>query len=121
MFSRNFEHVSFLDNAPSWVRYLKEICTYHFLSFTSSWFHHEFGQEKFGLCGFDKLGILRKGLMLCHGTSGNAYMAIYAYRFKSEQKFLYQALKIQEFVLSRPDISDPEIMVQNYPWVCSKP
>lgn len=62
-------------------------------------------------------GLLTKGLMLCHGISGNTYMFFYAYRIKGDPKYLYRAIKFQEFVLKTPSLSDPTKMVQNYPWV----
>lgn len=61
-------------------------------------------------------GLLTKGMMLCHGIMGNTYMFLYAYRITSDPVYLYRASKFQEFVLSHPEISNPSIMVQNYPY-----
>lgn len=61
-------------------------------------------------------GLLIKGLMLCHGITGNSYMMLYAHKIKGDPTYLYRALKFQEFALIHPEISDPTKMIQNYPW-----
>ncbi|KAL6064520.1 LanC-like protein 3 [Balamuthia mandrillaris] len=57
-----------------------------------------------------KRGLLTKGLMLGHGVSGNTYMFLYMYRMTKEPKYLYQAIRFQEYTLSHAIMSDPEVM-----------
>jgi len=60
-------------------------------------------------------GILTKGLMLCHGVSGNSYMFLYMYKETNMPKYLYRAIKFQEYTLSQPIMVDPTIMRQPTP------
>uniref|UniRef100_A0A6B2L942 Squalene cyclase C-terminal domain-containing protein n=1 Tax=Arcella intermedia TaxID=1963864 RepID=A0A6B2L942_9EUKA len=55
-------------------------------------------------------GILTKGLMLGHGVSGNTYMFLYMYEKTLNPKYLYRAIKFQEFTLGSPIMVDPTIM-----------
>eukprot|EP01124_Arcella_intermedia_P011524 TRINITY_DN1791_c0_g1_i4.p1 TRINITY_DN1791_c0_g1~~TRINITY_DN1791_c0_g1_i4.p1 ORF type:complete len:543 (-),score=96.58 TRINITY_DN1791_c0_g1_i4:30-1658(-) len=55
-------------------------------------------------------GILTKGLMLCHGVSGNTYMFLFMYEKTKDPKYLYRAIKFQEFALNTPVMVDPSIM-----------
>eukprot|EP01124_Arcella_intermedia_P011529 TRINITY_DN1791_c0_g2_i1.p1 TRINITY_DN1791_c0_g2~~TRINITY_DN1791_c0_g2_i1.p1 ORF type:complete len:227 (-),score=44.99 TRINITY_DN1791_c0_g2_i1:31-711(-) len=55
-------------------------------------------------------GILTKGLMLCHGVSGNTYMLLYMYEKTLDPKYLYRAIKFQEFTLASPMMVDPSVM-----------
>jgi len=55
-------------------------------------------------------GILTKGLMLCHGVSGNTYMFLYMYKQTNMPQYLYRAIKFQEYTLSHPIMVDPTIM-----------
>jgi len=60
-------------------------------------------------------GILTKGLMLCHGVSGNTYMFLYMYTHTNVPKYLYRAIKFQEYTLSHSIMVDPSIMRQPDP------
>jgi lantibiotic modifying enzyme len=55
-------------------------------------------------------GLLTKGLMLCHGVSGNTYMFLYMYEKTQNPKYLYRAIKFQEYTLSQPIMVDPNQM-----------
>ena len=55
-------------------------------------------------------GLLTKGLMLCHGITGNTYMQIYMYKQTKDEKYLYRALSFQEFVSQTPELSDIDLM-----------
>jgi len=57
-----------------------------------------------------KRGLLTKGLMTCHGISGNAYMILTLYRATNNDKYLWRAIKFQEFVLHTPIVSDITLM-----------
>jgi len=51
-------------------------------------------------------GLLAKGLTPCHGITGNAYMFLILYRATQNERYLWRALKFQEFVLDTPIVSD---------------
>jgi len=55
-------------------------------------------------------GILTKGLMLCHGVSGNTYQFLYMYNALQNPKYLWRAIKFQEYALSTPILTNPAIM-----------
>lgn len=57
-----------------------------------------------------KRGLLYKGLMLCHGITGNTYMQLYMYNALGDSTYLYRALQFQEFVRGTPDLWDIELM-----------
>eukprot|EP00005_Dracoamoeba_jomungandri_P000891 CAMPEP_0174251796 /NCGR_PEP_ID=MMETSP0439-20130205/1507_1 /TAXON_ID=0 /ORGANISM="Stereomyxa ramosa, Strain Chinc5" /LENGTH=436 /DNA_ID=CAMNT_0015332211 /DNA_START=53 /DNA_END=1363 /DNA_ORIENTATION=- len=42
-------------------------------------------------------GLLKKGLGLCHGISGNAYLFFYLYTITNEEKYLYRLQKFIDF------------------------
>jgi len=57
-------------------------------------------------------GLLRKGYGICHGVAGNAYGFLTAYQLTGDQKYIYQAIKVDTFsntdifrstLLSRPN------------------
>jgi len=60
-------------------------------------------------------GILTKGLMLCHGVSGNTYMLLHMYTQTKDLTYLYRAIKFQEYTLSHPILVDPNQMRQPTP------
>ncbi|CAG0880357.1 unnamed protein product [Cyprideis torosa] len=45
-------------------------------------------------------GLLWKGPGLCHGVAGNAEVFLLLYRLTKEEKYLYRAMKFQEFLFS---------------------
>lgn len=45
-------------------------------------------------------GLLKKGLGLCHGISGNGYVFLHLYRVTGEQKYLHRALQFSFFGMS---------------------
>eukprot|EP01090_Pellita_catalonica_P005836 TRINITY_DN16057_c0_g1_i1.p1 TRINITY_DN16057_c0_g1~~TRINITY_DN16057_c0_g1_i1.p1 ORF type:complete len:466 (-),score=43.48 TRINITY_DN16057_c0_g1_i1:35-1432(-) len=51
-------------------------------------------------------GLLTKGLMLGHGISGNTYMFLNMYKLTQNKKYLYRAIKFQEYVLTHPGLSE---------------
>ena len=60
-----------------------------------------------------KRGLVIKGLMACHGISGNTWMQIYASQLFAlagnttlADKFAYRAVQFQEIVLAHPLLSD---------------
>ena len=55
-------------------------------------------------------GILSKGLMQCHGITGNTYMMLDMYQGTKNNTYLYRALQFQEFVLENPLLHDPDHM-----------
>jgi hypothetical protein len=55
-------------------------------------------------------GLVTKGLMLCHGITGNTYMQIYLYKVTKDVKYLYRALQFQEFVSQTPELYDLDLM-----------
>jgi len=65
--------------------------------------------EKAANCTWER-GILTKGLMLCHGISGNTYMFLFMYRKTHNPLYLYRAIKFQEYTLSHPILVDPNQM-----------
>ncbi|KAL6041077.1 mRNA decay protein [Balamuthia mandrillaris] len=48
-------------------------------------------------------GLLRKGVGLCHGISGNAYVFLYLYNVTKHKKYLYRAWKFAEFELEKKE------------------
>uniref|UniRef100_A0A7S3AGL7 Uncharacterized protein n=1 Tax=Haptolina ericina TaxID=156174 RepID=A0A7S3AGL7_9EUKA len=60
-------------------------------------------------------GLLTKGLMNCHGISGNTWMMLHAARVTADAKYLYRALSFQQTVLSTPLLSDLKKMRQPQP------
>jgi len=48
-----------------------------------------------------KRGLLKKGLGLCHGISGNCYVFLHIYKLNSDIEFYLKALKICEFSWSK--------------------
>jgi hypothetical protein len=66
-------------------------------------------------------GLLVKGLQLCHGISGNTYMQLTLAQWFAKlpegvcddcvvDKYIWRALRFQDFVSVSPDVSDPEYM-----------
>jgi hypothetical protein len=55
-------------------------------------------------------GLLYKGLELCHGISGNTYMQIIMHKSTSEDKYMHRALQFQEFVKTKPELYDVDLM-----------
>ena len=55
-------------------------------------------------------GLLTKGLMLGHGISGNTYMTLLLYQKTRLAKYAYRAIKMQEFVLYSPTVSEIGLM-----------
>lgn len=55
-------------------------------------------------------GLLTKGLMLCHGISGNVYSMLYAYKATKDPVYLHRALLFTEFVVSNELLSDTQTM-----------
>ena len=43
-------------------------------------------------------GLVVKGLMLCHGISGNTYMQLLMHKATKDDKYLYRALQFQRYV-----------------------
>ena len=44
-------------------------------------------------------GLLRKGYVLCHGVSGNAYGLLCIYQLTKNQTYLWKALKVKNIKL----------------------
>jgi lantibiotic modifying enzyme len=65
--------------------------------------------EKAANCTWER-GILTKGLMLCHGVSGNTYMFLNMHRRTQNPLYLYRAIKFQEYTFSHPILVDPNQM-----------
>lgn len=55
-------------------------------------------------------GLVVKGLMLCHGISGNTYMQLRLAQLLGEKKYVYRALQFQRFVMSYPPLYDLDLM-----------
>jgi len=55
-------------------------------------------------------GILSKGLMQCHGISGNTYMMLDMYQGTMNNTYLYRAIQMQTFVMTYPLLHDPSTM-----------
>ena len=62
-----------------------------------------------------KRGLVLKGLMNCHGISGNTWMQTYAAKMTGDPKYLYRALAFQQIVLDAPLLSDLDQMRQPQP------
>eukprot|EP00940_MAST-03C_sp_MAST-3C-sp2_P002655 g2655.t1 len=62
-----------------------------------------------------KRGLLTKGLMNCHGISGNTWMQLYAAQMTQNLTFAYRALAFQDIVVRTPLLSDPNKMRQPQP------
>jgi len=60
-------------------------------------------------CVWDR-GILTKGLMLCHGITGNTYMQAHLYAQTGDLKYLYRALAFQSFLSNKPELYDVDKM-----------
>lgn len=74
-------------------------------------------------------GIVTKGLMLCHGISGNTYMQLHSAKILADlasadaaafgdvdfRKYQYRALQFQRFVMQTPDLWEPDLMRQPTP------
>ena len=56
-------------------------------------------------CAWER-GLVTKGLMLCHGITGNTYMQIYLYKMSKNPKYMDRAIKFQQFVSQTPDLYD---------------
>jgi len=62
-----------------------------------------------------KRGLVVKGLMLCHGITGNTYMQIYLGKHTGNPKYIWRALQFQRFIQSYPPLWDPSKMRQPTP------
>mmetsp|Transcript_90085 Transcript_90085/g.257602 ORF Transcript_90085/g.257602 Transcript_90085/m.257602 type:complete len:471 (+) Transcript_90085:114-1526(+) len=51
-------------------------------------------------------GLVVKGLMLCHGISGNTYMQLLMHKATKDDKYLYRALQFQRYVSKSPGLYD---------------
>jgi hypothetical protein len=73
-----------------------------------------FKDEKYKLAGLKgcnliaKIGILTKGMMLCHGVSSNVYMMIEFYRKTKVLEVLHQAVSLILTTLDTPQLSSPD-------------
>ena len=45
-------------------------------------------------------GLLKKGVGICHGVSGNGYYFLYLHRYTRDPKHLHRALQFAEFAVS---------------------
>ena len=66
-------------------------------------------------------GLLFKGLMTCHGITGNTHMQLYAAKVTGDARYLYRAIAFQQLVATTPLLSDLQTMRQpqplpNAPW-----
>lgn len=61
-------------------------------------------------------GLLYKGLMLCHGITGNTYMQIYMYKMTRDLKYMDRALSFQEFLSGMPELYDVDLMRKPTPY-----
>eukprot|EP00730_Choanoeca_flexa_P001630 TRINITY_DN10716_c0_g1_i10.p1 TRINITY_DN10716_c0_g1~~TRINITY_DN10716_c0_g1_i10.p1 ORF type:complete len:240 (+),score=17.56 TRINITY_DN10716_c0_g1_i10:791-1510(+) len=55
-------------------------------------------------------GLVTKGLMNCHGISGNTFSMYLAYQATRNETYLYRALQFQELVVSTPELSTHGMM-----------
>lgn len=65
--------------------------------------------QKAADCTWER-GIVTKGLMLCHGITGNSYMQLYLYKITGDKQYLYRGIAFQEFVSQTPDLYDVDLM-----------
>lgn len=65
---------------------------------------------------FAKEGILKKGMMLCHGTSGNIYQMLDLYAHSRDPDVLSQAISMLLVALKTPQLTDPKSWV-SYDWL----
>lgn len=67
-----------------------------------------------------KYGLLRKGLGLCHGISGNAYVFLTLYQVTKEKVYLNQAIQFCYFGLEKEKelISVPDTPYSLFEGVC---
>lgn len=70
---------------------------------------YEDSARKAADCTWER-GLLYKGLMLCHGISGNTYMQLSLYNILGDEKYLSRALSFTQFVMDTPDLSDVNLM-----------
>ncbi|TPX58144.1 hypothetical protein SpCBS45565_g08072 [Spizellomyces sp. 'palustris'] len=62
-------------------------------------------------------GLLRKGVGLCHGISGNAYVFLHLYLLTNERLFWDRAVKFAEFILQWEDLTRRHVLlVPDHPW-----
>lgn len=62
-----------------------------------------------------KRGLIFKGLMNCHGISGNTWMQLYAAQITQNRMYAQRAVSFQYTVLNEPLLSDPTKMRQPQP------
>ena len=62
-----------------------------------------------------KRGLIFKGLMNCHGISGNTWMQLYAAQITQNRMYSQRAVSFQYTVLNEPLLSDPTKMRQPQP------
>lgn len=60
-------------------------------------------------------GLSSKGLMNCHGISGNTWMFLSAAKRTSNLTYVYRAMAFQDIVVNSDFLSDPEFMRQPQP------